>query len=432
MDQGSSAFLDVWNNLPQDYVPQWSFAYSENDGGLYAYPASDYTKAQYGSRSGQPFRYNSGDESANPITSQSLATGGVPGAVRIGGQYGNENIDPSMAQDLQIWNRMVQAGNANRDEFQGPVANIFGNAFTIPALFAAGAMGANAAGQLGVGGTAAAPGAAGPAATAGPAASAATPAAGGGGLLSAIGGGLKTGLPLAAAGMGLIGAVGGAAQGRTSPGGESTQTSTSGPGEPDPILTAGRELAQQGIPLQVSNYLDALGKLRARSKGSTAELLPSLQGSLTDLRTQYGDASSALSRKLGYAGGGQVQRGKAQLLSQATKQYAGMIGKGQQTAFGGLINAEGGFQPSLSNAARPPSVSTGTGSSIKTGQVDTSLYGTSAASLMSMADSLRKADERRQAAAFQVPGVGGGSAGFGTTARGVPAFGYENYEEGFG
>ena len=131
-----------------------------------------------------------------------------PGAVRIGGQYGNENIDPSMAQDLQIWNRMVQAGNANRDEFQGPVANIFGNAFTIPALFAAGAMGANAAGQLGVGGTAAAPGAAGPAATAGPAASAATPAAGGGGLLSAIGGGLKTGLPLAAAGMGLIGAVG--------------------------------------------------------------------------------------------------------------------------------------------------------------------------------------------------------------------------------
>lgn len=148
-DRGVDAFLQVWNSLPPDYVPQWDFAYSEADGGLYAFPASETKKAQYRSRfTHEPVWYGGNDPNPNPITSQALATGQVPGAIRLGGQYGNETLDPSIAQDLAIWNKMVQAGNATQDEFSGLVANVFGNAYTLPAAFASGAMGVNAQGSL--------------------------------------------------------------------------------------------------------------------------------------------------------------------------------------------------------------------------------------------------------------------------------------------
>src|SRR5712691_7344095 len=128
----------------------------------------------------------------------------------------------------------------------------------------------------------------------------------------------------------------------------------------DDILKQGRELAISGIPLQLSNLFDALGQLRARATGSTAEIFPSIIGQLSDLRGQYGAASQALSKKLGYGGGGQVERGKGQLLSQATSKYAGLIQKGEESGYSNLLKTLGGLVPTLSGGARAPSTSVNT------------------------------------------------------------------------
>ena len=82
IDPGVDAFLNVWNSLPQGYVPQWDFAYSENDGGLYAFPASAAKQTPYLAQQGQSF-WGMPTEDQSPITSQALAAGQVPGAERI-------------------------------------------------------------------------------------------------------------------------------------------------------------------------------------------------------------------------------------------------------------------------------------------------------------------------------------------------------------
>lgn len=122
------------------------------------------------------------------------------------------------------------------------------------------------------------------------------------------------------------------------------------------VLSGGRALAESGVPLQVSNLLDAISQLRAQAAGSTAEIFPSIVGQLGQLRGQYAAQSQALSRRLGYAGGGQTQRAQSALLGQAAGQYGNLITGAQGAAFGNLINTLGSFQPLLSGAARPPNV----------------------------------------------------------------------------
>lgn len=129
-------------------------------------------------------------------------------------------------------------------------------------------------------------------------------------------------------------------------------------GDTNAILEEGQGFAQQTIPLQLGGLLEALAQLRAKAAGSVADIMPGILGPLASLREQYGQSSQAIARRLGYAGGGQVERGRQRLLAGATRQYASLLEQGQQEGFAGQLNVLGGFQPLLSGAASPPSVST--------------------------------------------------------------------------
>lgn len=124
------------------------------------------------------------------------------------------------------------------------------------------------------------------------------------------------------------------------------------------ILGRGRELALAGVPLQVGSLFEALAQLRARAAGSTAEIFPSIIGQLSQLRGQYAGASQAIARRLGFAGGGQVQREQGKALGTAASTYGGLITGVQQTSFANLINSLSGLKPALSGDARDPNVST--------------------------------------------------------------------------
>lgn len=126
------------------------------------------------------------------------------------------------------------------------------------------------------------------------------------------------------------------------------------------MLAQGRELAISGQPLQTEGLLTALNQLRARAAGSTATAFPSLISGLGNLRSTYAAASQAISRKLGFAGGGQTERERGGLLARAGGQYASMLQKDQTDAFSGLLNTEGNVQPFLSGSAAPPRTSTST------------------------------------------------------------------------
>jgi hypothetical protein len=153
------------------------------------------------------------------------------------------------------------------------------------------------------------------------------------------------------------------------------------------ILQKGRELAISGVPFQVATLLAALSQLRARAHGSTATILPSISRQLNDLRTQFGDASQALSRRLGPAGGGQHERGRQRLLTDASSQFARLLSQSQQQGFAGLINVTGGIQPQFSGAARAPSVTTGAS------QFNPALQGEGIASLVSLAQQFQNNTE---------------------------------------
>lgn len=148
------------------------------------------------------------------------------------------------------------------------------------------------------------------------------------------------------------------------------------------ILREGRQLALQGVPLQVGNILSSLAELRARAAGSTAEILPDVIGQLGQLRSQYGGASQALARRLGYAGGGQVDREQGNLLGQATRQYGATITAQQQAGMASLINLLGGIQPQISGAARPPAVSTRDPGETPGSNFNPSIYGKALQSLL--------------------------------------------------
>lgn len=190
-------------------------------------------------------------------------------------------------------------------------------------------------------------------------------------------------------------------EGGTDGGGSVGSTSSGGPSDAlnDPaalisnedVLKRGRELAIAGVPLQVGSLFDALNRLRAQAKGSTAEIFPQVLGQLSTLRKTYSDASSAISRRLGYAGGGQVTRGRQAALGSAAGQYGSLITQGQQAAFANLLNNLGGFQPALSGAARAPNLSTTTKAPDLT-NVGTGLAGfTSASKLFGSAGSANTA-----------------------------------------
>lgn len=148
------------------------------------------------------------------------------------------------------------------------------------------------------------------------------------------------------------------------------------------LLTKGRELAIGGVPLQLGGLLEALAQLRARAAGSPAAILPSVIGQLSDLRGQYANASQAISRRLGFSGGGQNTLGRQRLLTQAGSQYANLFGQQQQQGFSGLLNTEGAIQPALSGAARPPSTG------VRTSPFDASLVGTAAFNIGKLAQRL--------------------------------------------
>lgn len=151
------------------------------------------------------------------------------------------------------------------------------------------------------------------------------------------------------------------------------------------VLTQGRKLVLQGVPLQVSSLYDALAKLRATAAGSTAEIFPQIIGQVSALRNQYSSASQAVARRLGYAGGGQTTRARQGLLANAGRQYGGLIEGQQQAGFANLVNALSAEQPALSGAARPPSTG------VSTKPQDFSLQGAGLAGLISTAQALQNA-----------------------------------------
>lgn len=124
------------------------------------------------------------------------------------------------------------------------------------------------------------------------------------------------------------------------------------------ILQQGRGLALSGVPLQLGSLLEALAELRAKSTGSTATIFPQITTQIDDLRKQYAQASRALARRLGAAGGGFRQRNQTQLLSQASRQYGNLLAGQQQEGFAGLLNTLGNLQPFLGASARASQVST--------------------------------------------------------------------------
>ncbi len=214
------------------------------------------------------------------------------------------------------------------------------------------------------GGAAASAPAVGAAAAAAPAVAGGAAAAGGG-----ILGTLATYAPIVAGGVGLLGGIVGGKKSPSGGGGDGGDGSTSGaPGESNPgnalssadILAQGRNLAEAGVPFAVGGVLESVNALRAKAVGSSAEILPSIVENLAQLRSQYGDASKAVARKLGYAGGGQVTRERQKLLGTATRQYAGLIQNAQQQGVAGLNQVEGGFAPLVSGVAREPSRSQAT------------------------------------------------------------------------
>lgn len=150
------------------------------------------------------------------------------------------------------------------------------------------------------------------------------------------------------------------------------------------ILKRGRELALMGVPLQVSNLFESLAQLRARATGSTAEIFPAIISQLSALRSQYASASQAISRRLGFAGGGQVKREQGKALAGAARQYGELVAKDQQTSFANLINTLSGLQPALSGNARPPNVST------KDIPIDLTQQGAALASMVSAAQKIQK------------------------------------------
>lgn len=148
------------------------------------------------------------------------------------------------------------------------------------------------------------------------------------------------------------------------------------------ILREGRQLALQGVPTQVNNLLTSLAELRARASGSTAEILPDILGQLGQLRSQYSGASQALARRLGYAGGGQIDREQGNLLAGAVGQYGSAITQQQQAGMAALINMLGGIQPQIAGAARPPSVSTRDPGETPGANFNPSIYGRALQSLL--------------------------------------------------
>jgi hypothetical protein len=124
------------------------------------------------------------------------------------------------------------------------------------------------------------------------------------------------------------------------------------------MLYQGRTLATNAAPFQVEGLLSALNQLRSRAAGSTASNFPAIISQLSDLRSTYGAASRAISRKLGFAGGGQVEREKSSLLARAGGQYGSLLQGAQAEGFSGLMNTQGAVQPFLSGSARPPVTST--------------------------------------------------------------------------
>ena len=166
------------------------------------------------------------------------------------------------------------------------------------------------------------------------------------------------------------------------------------------VLKRGRALALQGLPLQVSNLLATLGTLRARAAGSSAEILPQIIGQLSDLRSQYTGASQAIARRLGFAGGGQVEREQGRALGQATGQYGKLFTGTQSSALSNLLNTLSGLQPTLSGAARPPNIST------REAAVDLSQYGTGIANIVNVARQIQDynaSQANRQPAIFANP-----------------------------
>jgi len=139
---------------------------------------------------------------------------------------------------------------------------------------------------------------------------------------------------------------------------DDTSTSEPSPVSSDDILAQGRELAVSGQPLQTEGMLASLNQLRARASGSTASAFPALIGNLSNLRSTYAAASQAISRKLGFAGGGQTERDRGSLLARAGGQYGSMLQGAQTEGLSGLLNTEGATQPFLSGSARPPQTST--------------------------------------------------------------------------
>jgi hypothetical protein len=143
---------------------------------------------------------------------------------------------------------------------------------------------------------------------------------------------------------------------------QTTETSQSGPAplSSEDMLAQGRQLAVSAAPFQTEALLSALNQLRSRAAGSTSSIFPSIIGQLGDLRSTYAAASRAISRKLGFAGGGQTEREKGNLLARAGGQYGSMLQGAQQEGFSGLLNTQGNVQPYLSGSARPPMTSTAT------------------------------------------------------------------------
>jgi hypothetical protein len=146
MDWVDRQLQEYLATLPQGYVPTYSFA--GVDGQLYAYPLAALAQRQW---TEPGFAPPEGYGSLFTPTAQALATNAFPGAVPI--TYGDPGLDPTLAQDLDIWNRWNAILAQRDDSFRGVVANVFGNGFTLPAMFASAMMGANLIGGL----TAAAP-----------------------------------------------------------------------------------------------------------------------------------------------------------------------------------------------------------------------------------------------------------------------------------